>query len=467
MTGKIKIKDFGERILGARKDLWREWNHLEEFSEEELEAYVKRDYIWPLPDAKRQVANGMDPFIAYWQRMVRRRITPVPRVLAGTSKLDCRKNYVQMILTVKELVLAVDDMKGILSFYEKARDKFGMEDKFWFAFSKSLYSQKYELASMRNRMEAMNFPEGNGRKKVQKKKTFIPPQLTEIHREGPDYRKGRHVNAEVWQKVFQFRGVQFGNWMSQKDRQYSMDYCFDALKDLARVLNISCKDIAFQNRLALSFGARGHSNASAHYEVIQKVINLTKMHGAGCTAHEWFHALDHLLANHYGITDAQLASMTKQTHLLPPVYATLCKSMKTDSIGGTTDYLRGSRLFDITYRKDAYGYWSSTQEMLARAFACYVKDTLGKPSDYLIAHADTYVFQYENQRACAIPQGEERELYNELFDQLFFFLKQEGILHDPEPEGIPEVYDVNLKNSVAYPELTEELGGQYTLFAYM
>ena len=34
----------------------------------------------------------------------------------------------------------------------------------------------------------------------------------------------------------------------------------------------------------------------AHYEPLLEVINLTKLRGAGCLAHEWAHALDDILS---------------------------------------------------------------------------------------------------------------------------------------------------------------------------
>lgn len=44
--------------------------------------------------------------------------------------------------------------------------------------------------------------------------------------------------------------------------------------------------------LAIAFGSRGSGAALAHYEPARNVINLTKMKGAGCLAHEWGHAFD-------------------------------------------------------------------------------------------------------------------------------------------------------------------------------
>ena len=96
---------------------------------------------------------------------------------------------------------------------------------------------------------------------------------------------------------------------------------------------------------------------------------------------------------------------------LPASFVDLVKSLKRDAEGKPTDYYRGSRQFDKHFAKDAFGRWDSNCEMAARAFACYVKDVLGYKSDDLIAHADVYVFEYDDQGICAIPQGEEREKF--------------------------------------------------------
>lgn len=79
---------------------------------------------------------------------------------------------------------------------------------------------------------------------------------------------------------------------------------FEALKDLAAALQVSDKDIAYQGTLAIAFGARGSGNAAAHYEPLRKVINLTKMHGAGSLAHEWWHGLDDYLVRRWAQGDA-------------------------------------------------------------------------------------------------------------------------------------------------------------------
>ncbi|HJI01136.1 MAG TPA: hypothetical protein OIM02_08610 [Faecalibacterium prausnitzii] len=129
---------------------------------------------------------------------------------------------------------------------------------------------------------------------------FVPPQLAHVKRTGPDYRNGVEIIGQHYLDTFGFRGGEFGNWMNQNDRQTSLNMGFEALKDLASALKISDKDIAYQGTLAIAFGARGSGNAAAHYEPLRTVINLTKMHGAGSLAHEWWHGLDDYLGTKMG-----------------------------------------------------------------------------------------------------------------------------------------------------------------------
>lgn len=115
-------------------------------------------------------------------------------------------------------------------------------------------------------------------------------------RTGADHRKGRNVTPEQFSKTFGFRGVEFGNWVSQganaKERQGMLNQAYDALMDLSAILNIPPQAISLNGSLGLGFGSRGHGWASAHFESSALVINLTKTRGAGNLAHEWFHALD-------------------------------------------------------------------------------------------------------------------------------------------------------------------------------
>lgn len=473
----MKINDFGEKIGGARKDLWRnrglDESDLYNMNDAEKKKYVVRDSIWPLPDAKKQVEEGLPCLVAYWQREIRKQVYKEPVIRAGEDFNDKLKYYIHAVKEIRNLVMEVKSEDDISAFYRKIQK---MSDtpgsvRHWEGVVNTwrIWRMRYSLSSFRTKMEKANFPYGKKTAvKKPRKKSFIPPQLTHIEREGIDYRHGKNVTPDIWQREFSFRGIEFGNWMTQADRQSSMNYCFDALKDLADVLLIEDADIAFNGQLALAFGARGCSRASAHYEQLREVINLTKMHGAGCTAHEWFHALDDKLAKFCGITDGKFASETMETNKLPKTFVRLKNYMKEDADGNKTDYYVGSKAFGSMFAKESHGAWDSETEMLARAFACYVKDCHGKNSDYLIAHADSYLFEFDNQGLCAIPQDEERELYNEMFDQLFFELKEIGFFHErlfrPEKGASDsKIYVVEEKKYISAVVLHEECNGQMRL----
>lgn len=120
-------------------------------------------------------------------------------------------------------------------------------------------------------------------------------------RAAKDWRQGKDVSAEKFSEEFGFRGVQFGDWVSQgkegKERQGMVNQAYDALMDLADILDIPPKAISLNGSLGMAFGSRGRGWASAHYEPSTLVINLTKTRGAGTLAHEWFHALDNYFSH--------------------------------------------------------------------------------------------------------------------------------------------------------------------------
>lgn len=91
------------------------------------------------------------------------------------------------------------------------------------------------------------------------------------------------------------KGVQFGNYVSDEEREHHLTKCSEALGDLADILSVPKEYISWKGKLGIAFGARGTGNAAAHYEPSSQVINLTRTGGAGSLAHEWGHFFDHAL----------------------------------------------------------------------------------------------------------------------------------------------------------------------------
>ncbi len=441
-----KIIDFGHKIGGARKDMWRKngltMADIDGWTDAEKRMYVNKDCIWPMRP-KELVASGIDRVIVFWQRKMRTLAYPEPR-LSRQEFSEGINNYLSQMIDYKNAIMSVKTLEDREIFYEEFNDYYQQNRytfKKWIACVSpyDISRSRYKKREWDFKCQTSDFPESSKRETSKKRKgKFIPPQLLKIEREGTDYRNGFDVTPEYWQKTFNFWGVEFGNWTNQNDRQYSLNYAYDALKDLANVLNIDDKSIAFENKLSIGFGSRGVANSSAHFEPGRNCISLTKLRGAGNTAHEWFHALDHAIALECGITDNNFASESKEKDKLPKSFVKLCRALKRDENGNKTDFLIGSEEFDLCFSKSDHGYWSSTVEMAARAFACFIKDMLNCKSDYLIALSDVYEFTYDNEAKCAHPQGEEREYFDELFDDLFVELIKMGILKKKGSEEAPK-----------------------------
>lgn len=146
------------------------------------------------------------------------------------------------------------------------------------------------------------------------KQRYVPIQLAEVHRDGLDYRKGKKAVGDDFLHDFGIKGGEFGNWLSELDRQTSLDYGYDAFCDLADALGIELTDIGLNGTLSIGFGSRGKglSGAAAHYEPARKVINLTKMNGAGSLAHEFWHAVEDYISG-----DTHQSEMTSNFSKMP------------------------------------------------------------------------------------------------------------------------------------------------------
>lgn len=112
------------------------------------------------------------------------------------------------------------------------------------------------------------------------------PRVGKLNRE-------EDVTPEKFQETFGFRGVEFGEWVENKNRQENLNQAYDALMDMSEVLNLPPRALSLNGSLGLAFGSRGIGGKNAplaHYEPIKVVINLTKKNGSGSLGHEWFHS---------------------------------------------------------------------------------------------------------------------------------------------------------------------------------
>lgn len=555
------INDFGEKIGGARKDLWKERGlmveDLDGMTQGEKEKYVKKDCIWPKEDMKALVADGMPRFVVYFRNEVRKWVHPQPKEqISAEAYIDGVRKIKGLAESIKEesdIPVFVDRMTSMILFksgryYDyvdgyrgiikgqnilnygrniklrqlKARmfkERFAMteeeimdheypilyvdgdtfvieenmgklyvvqkfpngkifyhptngivpKEQTWFVLRGNdivfLSENKEECVKEQKKLFDLSETKKAKKASAKKKNTWIPPQFVTLNRTGDDFRHSRHVSGDDFIKTFHIRGGEFGNWTNEKERQTSLDMSYDAFYDMAKAVGIRAEDISLpslsRKGLAIAFGARGHGNALAHYEQDLEVINLTKLRGAGSLAHEWGHALDHMIGQIYTSSSVFATETGKD---IPKSFTDVMEAIRFQK--GTknfTSYYLDSYKYGNQTAKTGHGYWSSSCELFARAFACYVQDRLFGVNDYLCGHAEAnFGTDDDGNDIFAYPRGEEREYINEKFDLLFKDLIREGIF---KPYKVPAAKIETPKvESAADYSYCEGANGQLSFF---
>lgn len=260
---------------------------------------------------------------------------------------------------------------------------------------------------------------------------------------------------------FKLWGVQFGNYQNQK--QLLLDNTVVSLNALSDILKIKPENLSLGGNLGLAYGARGSSKALAHYECNGMVINLTKKGGAGALAHEYGHALDHLLyisasknieeknvylnevspflsQNAYFFTDMKNEIFSEIGKLMQDVLDKM-KFLNGDNFN-KTDFYKNSIMYD---RSKSKPYWSTNHEMFARCLETYISDKLdniNSPCPFLVYGID----QKNTKTHSAFPCGPERDVIFKALDNLIDYVSiNQDIIMEPL-KNIKEIREV--KNQI-------------------
>lgn len=245
---------------------------------------------------------------------------------------------------------------------------------------------------------------------------------------GTDYRKGKDINPEEFSETFGFRGVQFGNWVNNDERQSSLNEAYDALMDLSTAIGVSTRAISLNGELGLAFGARGSGKANAHYEPGQIVINLTKTKGAGSLAHEWWHAIDNYFSRMRGEKSAFITEKPRQGITGTGQMDERVRKEMIDSFKNLVTTINKSELpkrsgeLDKTRSK---AYWSTIVEMSARSFENFIIEKMAQTNesnDYLANFKELSEWAGQgglDAKSYPYPTKEESELINSAYQDFF------------------------------------------------
>lgn len=238
------------------------------------------------------------------------------------------------------------------------------------------------------------------------------------------------ISPQTYQETFGFRGVEFGNYLTNTDRQKMLNKSYEAFMDMATVLDIPPKAISLNGTLAMAFGARGKGGknpAMAHYEPLMKVINLTKLNGAGALAHEWWHSLD----NYLGIRSKDKGFSTDKSYNTSNPFVQgkeemykLLLDFKERIDKETNIYTRSREADKFSGKK--LPYYSIPEEMSARTFEYYIKLKLeqsGIRNDFLVNFYPEEIQTDISIEKYPYPLESEKKYIENYFDEVFDLLE--------------------------------------------
>lgn len=426
VSGDITVQELREKLaekerssilfadLRGRMDLYKAVGH-----EQSLKGIHVSHGYYTLIDGERY-----DPPKSVWSVAKEARATVFgnwPRQLAtGATREEAISNFKEAYPRLK----LADQKKGTsFSVYSYRRGP--KSGKVWIG--KKIGRHTVDLKSFENSKVARAYLTDHHDELVKLLDAYkdIPAHRSENNspRVGVDHRNGGDVSPEQFAETFGFRGVQFGNYVENDRRQKDLNEAYDALMDLAGVVDIAPQALSLHGELGLAFGARGKGGKNAgkaHYEPGEIVINLTKHAGAGSLAHEWWHGLDNYFERKRGrrtkfMTDSPRQGFNDQTRSeMIEAFAGVMKAIKSTDIK--------KRAAELDNRRTK-AYWATDIEMSARSFEAYIIAKLqdqGAANDYLanIVSEESYglddAYPYPTQKE--LP--EIRAAYDHFFDTI-------------------------------------------------
>lgn len=261
-------------------------------------------------------------------------------------------------------------------------------------------------------------------------------------------------------KMFNFRGFEFGNWLSQSERYdvfRTFQYCLADMSDW-----LGSRNIGFDNQIGVAFGARGSRGAKAHYEAIENVINMTKMRGAGSLLHEYAHAIDYCVGAFFDQNGYHMGLSGGHT-----------MSQSEKNVGGQframmNKILRYARSTESYKRLEKatknISYWGNSTEMFARITEAYYAYYHNKNNNHYLVKPVSVYEEESKEVGKYLSKAEMDVIKNELDN----FWKEVGLLLNDKCKlkATPYPKETTVKKKAEQNAKSKEKGTKTTLMVY-
>lgn len=120
-----KIKDFGKKIGGAKKDLWAgrnlEVEDLFMMDEIDRNEFVKKENIWPLPDYVKMKQKGIPVSVIYFIKSIRDSLP----VSSADSAVEVQERYVSFISDIRDRTMNISSENEINNYLNDVIGSYG------------------------------------------------------------------------------------------------------------------------------------------------------------------------------------------------------------------------------------------------------------------------------------------------------------------------------------------------------
>ncbi len=191
--------------------------------------------------------------------------------------------------------------------------------------------------------------------------------LNGVNRIGVPRFKGSDITQDQFMADFKFCGIEYGNWVTQSERQEFLNVTYSSMADLMELLGLPLHMASLNGKLGIAFGSRGKSNSSAFFDRQQNLIAITKTNAIGNMAHEFAHALDWYFGKMH--SDNSFASHIDYTNSY--AYSAILEWMRDWRLFySNSTLLKTSKAVDVERGKN---YYATAHELFARCFEQWVQ----------------------------------------------------------------------------------------------
>lgn len=111
-----KIEDFGKKIGGAKKDIWKTkyltLSDITDWTEIEKEKYITKNNIWKAPDYQKLFDDGLPLYAVYFIKLVHDNLPAKPAL----NTQDFQNGYISVISDIRDKALQIKTEKDVRTF---------------------------------------------------------------------------------------------------------------------------------------------------------------------------------------------------------------------------------------------------------------------------------------------------------------------------------------------------------------